>query len=78
MAEEEQAADWEPQGIRWGVTTGISYAMSRHCNLTDLSLLLAAHDAIDEIPDDLATLDFEPLNPLPSADLPPPLPPSLP
>lgn len=78
MAEEEQASDWEPYGIRWGVAAGICYAMNRHRNLADVSSLLAAHDAIDEIPDDLATLDFEPLNPLPAADSPPPLPPPLP
>lgn len=78
MADDKQQNAWEPLGIRWGVAAGISYPMSRHRSLTDLSSLLAADDAIDSLPDDIASLDFEPLNPQPVAASPPPLPPPLP
>lgn len=78
MAEESHKPDWEPLGIRWGMAAGVCYPMHRHRSLTDLSSLLAADEAIDSLPDDIASLDFEPLNPQPVAASPPPLPPPLP
>ncbi len=71
MANTEENTDWEPIGIRWGEVCGHCYPMARHRGLQDLSSLLAAESAIDSLPDDIASADFEPLNPPPAGELPP-------